>query len=58
MEYTPLNSYAYRQQVIQELDGTISADRPFSFRHQFARLKPFCLSSRIPAVPRTGLSRG
>jgi hypothetical protein len=36
MEYTALNSYTYRQQVIQELDGKISADRPFSFRHQFA----------------------
>lgn len=36
IEYTALNSFDYRQQVIQELDDTISADRPFSFRHQFA----------------------
>ncbi len=36
IEYTALDSYAYRQQVIHELDRTISADRPFSFRHQFA----------------------
>jgi hypothetical protein len=36
IEYTAINSYAYRQQVIRELDASISADRPFSFRHQFA----------------------
>jgi len=36
IEYTALDSYDYRQQVTQELDTRISADRPFSFRHQFA----------------------
>ncbi len=35
-EYTALDSFVYRQQVLQELDDRISADRPFSFRHQFA----------------------
>ena len=35
-EYTALNSYDYRRQVIQRLDRSFSADRPFSFRHQFA----------------------
>ncbi len=36
IEYTALDNPAYRQQVIQQLDRSISADRPFSFRHQFA----------------------
>jgi hypothetical protein len=36
IEYTALDSYDYRQQVVQELDSRFSADRPFSFRHQFA----------------------
>jgi hypothetical protein len=36
IEYTALDSPIYRQQVIQQLDNTVSADRPFSFRHQFA----------------------
>lgn len=36
IEYTALDSFDYRQQVVQELDRSISADRPFSFRHQFA----------------------
>jgi peptidoglycan hydrolase-like protein with peptidoglycan-binding domain len=36
IEYTALNSFDYRRQVIQELDDTISADRPFSFRQEFA----------------------
>jgi hypothetical protein len=36
IEYTALNSFAYRRQVIQELDNIISADRPFSFRQEFA----------------------
>ena len=35
-EYTALDSPIYRQQVIQRLDRTVSLDRPFSFRHQFA----------------------
>jgi hypothetical protein len=35
-EYTALDSFAHRQQIIQQLDRTISAERPFSFRHQFA----------------------
>jgi hypothetical protein len=36
IEYTALDSFDYRQQVIRELDRTISADRPFSFRQEFA----------------------
>jgi hypothetical protein len=36
IEYTALDSPTYRQQVIEQLDNTVSADRPFSFRHQFA----------------------
>ena len=35
IEYTALNSFDYQQQVIQQLDRTVSADRPFSFRQQF-----------------------
>lgn len=36
IEYTALDSFDYRQQVIQQMDSSISADRGFSFRHQFA----------------------
>lgn len=36
IEYTALDSPIYRQQMIKDLDQTVSADRPFSFRHQFA----------------------
>jgi hypothetical protein len=36
IEYTSLSSLDYRQQVIQQLDRTVSADRPYSFCHQFA----------------------
>ncbi|HST21597.1 MAG TPA: neuraminidase-like domain-containing protein [Blastocatellia bacterium] len=36
IDYTAMNSYEYRQQVIQQLDTSISIDRAFSFRHQFA----------------------
>jgi len=36
LEYTALYSFDYRQQVIQSLKPTVSADRPFSFRNQFA----------------------
>jgi hypothetical protein len=36
LEYTALNSYDYQQQVIQTLNPNLSADRPFSFRHQFS----------------------
>jgi hypothetical protein len=35
-DYTALDSWDYRQQVIQRLDPTLSADRAFSFRNQFA----------------------
>jgi hypothetical protein len=35
IEYTALNSFDYRQQVIQTLDPELSLDRPFSFRQQF-----------------------
>ncbi len=36
LEYTALDSPDYRQQVIESLPTKISANRPFSFRHQFA----------------------
>jgi hypothetical protein len=36
IEYTALNSFTYRQQVVRELDRSISADRPFSFRQELA----------------------
>jgi Tc toxin complex TcA C-terminal TcB-binding domain len=36
LEYTALYSVDYRQQVIQSLRPTVNADRPFSFRSQFA----------------------
>jgi|LGOV01.1.fsa_nt_gb hypothetical protein len=36
IEYTALDSFDYRQQVIQQMDTRISADRSFSFRYQFA----------------------
>lgn len=35
IDYTALNSFEYRQQVIQRLDTKVSADRPFSFSHDF-----------------------
>ena len=36
IEYTALNSFDYRQQVIQTLNPSLSADCPYSFRNQFA----------------------
>lgn len=36
IDYTSLSNFSYRQQVIHELNNSISAERPFSFRHQFA----------------------
>jgi len=36
VEYTALQSFTYRQQVIQQLDSTLSAERAFSLRDQFA----------------------
>jgi hypothetical protein len=36
IDYTALDTPIYRQQLIEQLDNTVSADRPFSFRHQFA----------------------
>jgi hypothetical protein len=36
VEYTSLNSFAYRQEVLRDLDRSVSGDRPFSFRQQFA----------------------
>jgi hypothetical protein len=36
IEYTALISPDYRRQVVRELNQSISADRPFSFRHEFA----------------------
>jgi hypothetical protein len=35
IDYTALNSFDYRQQVIQTLDPNLSDDRPFTFRQQF-----------------------
>jgi hypothetical protein len=35
IEYTALNSFDYRQQVIQRIDRKISSDRSFSFRQHF-----------------------
>jgi hypothetical protein len=35
-EYTALQSFTYRQQVIQQLDDSISTERSFSLREQFA----------------------
>jgi len=35
IEYTALNSFDYRQQVIQQLTPTVRADRAFSLRNQF-----------------------
>jgi hypothetical protein len=35
IEYTALNSYEYRQQVINTFDQELSNDRSFSFRQQF-----------------------
>jgi hypothetical protein len=35
IDYTALDSWNYRQQVIQRLPSTISADKAFSFRNQF-----------------------
>lgn len=36
MEYTALHSDVYRQQIIQRLNRTFSADRPFSFKYELA----------------------
>jgi len=36
INYTALNSIDYRQQVIQSLSPTVTGDRPYSFRNQFA----------------------
>jgi hypothetical protein len=36
IEYTALNSYDYRKQVIERLDRSFSADRAFSFHHELA----------------------
>lgn len=36
IDYTALESAAYRQQVVRQLDRTWSADLPYSFRQQFA----------------------
>ena len=35
-EYTALNSFDYRQQVLQDLPTSFSGDRPYSFRHHLA----------------------
>jgi hypothetical protein len=36
IDYAALNSFDYRQQVLQTLKPTVTADRAFSFRHDFA----------------------
>ncbi len=36
IDYTALDDWDYRHQVIQQIDTKVSGDRPFSFRHQFA----------------------
>jgi hypothetical protein len=36
IDYTALHSPDYRQQVVRDLDRRFTADRSFSFRHQFA----------------------
>jgi hypothetical protein len=36
IEYTALNSFDYRQQVLKKLDPKLSGERPFSFVNQFA----------------------
>lgn len=36
IDYTALDSYDYRQLVIESLPRKFSGDRPYSFRHQFA----------------------
>jgi hypothetical protein len=36
IEYTALHSFDYQQQVIQQLDREMSADRRYSFREEFA----------------------
>ncbi|WP_152206097.1 neuraminidase-like domain-containing protein [Marinobacter changyiensis] len=36
IEYTALDSFDYRQQVLQELDPAVSADRHFSFRQELS----------------------
>ncbi|MCP4702907.1 MAG: hypothetical protein GY862_39505 [Gammaproteobacteria bacterium] len=36
IEYTSISSFTHRRQVIQQLNNNISAERPFSFRNQFA----------------------
>jgi hypothetical protein len=34
IDYTALNDFTYHQQVIRELENSISGDRPFNFRYQ------------------------
>jgi len=36
IDYTALDSFDYHQQVIRDLDRTVIADRPFSFRNELA----------------------
>jgi hypothetical protein len=36
MEYTALQDFSYRQQVIQQMDNSVSSERVFSIRDQFA----------------------
>jgi hypothetical protein len=52
LEYTALDSFTYREQVVRLLGDTISADRPFSFRHQFADAWYDLNNPSDPAAPR------
>jgi len=36
IDYTALNSFDYRQEVVQRLPRRLNAERPFSFRQEFA----------------------
>jgi len=50
IDYTALNSYDYRQQVIQALDPQVSADLTFSLRQQFPD-QWYELNNPDPAAP-------
>ena len=53
IEYTALNSFDYRQQVIRGLPATISTDRAFSFRNQFADQWYDLHNPKLTATPMT-----
>ncbi len=53
IEYTALSSFDYRQQVVQTLGTRVSADRPFSFRYQFADAWYDLHNPELTATPMT-----